>query len=54
MQEQKHTEQVNTRVPFGLLKEMDKLIVAGRYRDRGDFTLAAIRYYIDNVVGGKE
>lgn len=54
MEEDKPTEQMNIRMPFGLLQEVDDLVKTGRYRSRGDVILAAVRHYMDHVAVDKK
>jgi metal-responsive CopG/Arc/MetJ family transcriptional regulator len=44
------TQQVIIRIPEGLLKEIDKRIANGYYKNRQDFILAALR---ENIAKGR-
>jgi metal-responsive CopG/Arc/MetJ family transcriptional regulator len=44
------TQQVIIRIPEGLLKEIDKRIANGYYKNRQDFILAALR---ENIGKGR-
>ena len=49
MGEDAHSIQVNTRIPVGLIQEIDALVTEDRFRSRGDFVLAAVRQYLDLI-----
>ena len=49
MDEDAHSVQVNTRIPVGLIQEIDALVSEDRFRSRGDFVLAAVRHYLDLI-----
>jgi len=49
MGEDAHSIQVNTRIPVGLIQEIDALVTEDRFRSRGDFVLAAVRHYLDLI-----
>ena len=49
MDEESHSIPVNTRIPIGLVEEIDELVDKHQFRSRGDFVLSAVRHYLDHI-----